>query len=85
MKITVYHIGPTCVQCNQTKRVLDQAGIVYDQVDLRQHPDLTEKFKGQGHMAAPIVTAGDQVWSGFRIERLREIEKIIHANNKTVL
>lgn len=85
MKITVYHIGPTCVQCNQTKRVLDKANIVYDQVDLRQHPELTEKFKEQGHMTAPIVTANDMIWSGFKIERLREIEKIIHANNKTNL
>lgn len=85
MKVTVYHIGPTCVQCNQTKRVLDQAKIVYDQVDLRQHPELTEKFKEQGHMTAPIVTADDMIWSGFRIEQLRNIEKIIHANNKTNL
>lgn len=82
MKITVHHIGPTCVQCNQTKRVMDAAGIVYDQVDLRDHPELTEKFKEMGHMTAPIVTADEQIWSGFKLTRIREIEKIIHAANK---
>lgn len=82
MKITVHHIGPTCVQCNQTKRVMDQAGIIYDQVDLRDHPELTEKFKEMGHMTAPIVTADEQIWSGFKLTRIREIEKIIHATNK---
>ena len=73
VNVTVYHIGPTCVQCNQTKRVLDSLGIVYDQVDLRQHPDITEKFKTEGLLAAPIVVAGEQKWSGFRLERIKAL------------
>ena len=71
MTVTVYHIGPSCVQCNQTKRVLDKLNVSYDQVDLRQHPDIMEKFKEQGHLTAPIVTAGDEIWSGFRLERIK--------------
>lgn len=82
MKVVVHHIGPSCVQCNQTKRVMDQAGINYEQVDLRDHPELTEKFKQLGHLTAPIVTADEQIWSGFKLGRIREIEKIIHATNK---
>lgn len=73
MNVTVYHIGPTCVQCNQTKRLMDSLGIVYDQVDLRQHPDLADKFKAEGLLAAPIVTAGEQKWSGFRLERIKAL------------
>jgi glutaredoxin-like protein NrdH len=83
MKIVVHHIGPTCVQCNQTKRVLDKAGLSYEQVDLREHPELTEKFKQLGHLTAPIVTVNDgQIWSGFKLERLRALELIEHADNK---
>ena len=82
MKIVVHHIGPTCVQCNQTKRVLDTAKINYEEVDLRDHPELVDKFKEMGHLTAPIVTADEQIWSGFKLARLREIEKIIHAANK---
>lgn len=66
MKVTVYHIGPTCVQCNQTKRMMTQLGINFDEVDLREHPELVEKFKELGHLTAPIVIADSKIWSGFR-------------------
>lgn len=73
MTVTVYHIGPSCVQCNQTKRVMTQLGITFDEVDLRQHPELADKFKDEGHLSAPIVTAGGATWSGFRLERIRDL------------
>ena len=73
MIVTVHHIGPSCVQCNQTKRVMTQLGITFDEVDLRQHPEITDKFKEQGHLSAPIVVAGEQVWSGFRLEKIRDL------------
>ena len=80
VNVTVYHIGPTCVQCNQTKRVLDSLGVVYDQVDLRQHPEITDAFKAEGLLAAPIVVAGEQKWSGFRLERLKALALTIKGN-----
>lgn len=73
MTVTVYHIGPACVQCNQTKKLMDRYGIAYDEVDLRQHPDIADQFKEQGHLAAPIVTAGEKVWSGFRYEKIKDL------------
>lgn len=73
MIVTVYHIGPNCVQCNQTKRVMTQLGIAFDEVDLRQHSDIADKFKDEGHLAAPIVVADGQTWSGFRLERIRDL------------
>lgn len=78
MTVTVYHIGPACVQCNQTKRELDKQGTPYEQVDLREHPALAEQFKAQGHLTAPIVTAGNQIWSGFKLERLRALAHTEH-------
>lgn len=73
MTVTVYHIGPSCVQCNQTKKVLDRYGILYDEVDLRQHPEIADKFKEEGHLSAPVVTAGNTTWSGFRLERIKDL------------
>ena len=61
------------MQCNQTKKVLDRYGILYDEVDLRQHPDIADKFKEQGHLSAPVVTAGNTIWSGFRLERIKDL------------
>lgn len=77
MNVVVHHIGPSCVQCNQTKRVMNQLGIAFDEIDLRQHPELVESFKEQGHLTAPIVTAGTEIWSGFRLERIRGLALIL--------
>lgn len=73
MIVTVYHIGPSCVQCNQTKRLMNQLGITFDEVDLRQHADIVEQFKEKGHLSAPIVTADGNTWSGFRFEKIRDL------------
>ncbi len=69
MKVTVYST-PNCVQCRQTKAMFDRAGVVYDSIDLAQHPELVDSFKDNGHLQAPIVVASDDTgtvtWSGFR-------------------
>lgn len=70
MSVIVYHIGPTCVQCNQTKKLMDKLNIDYTQVDLREHPVIADQFKQQGLLSAPIVVAGSNVWSGFKYERI---------------
>ncbi len=69
-EVTVYHIGPECMQCNQTKRLMDRLGIKYTEVDLRENPELSEKFINEGHKTAPVVVAGDQIWSGFKVEKI---------------
>lgn len=73
MSVTVYHIGPACVQCNQTKRVLDKLGVAYDEVDLREHPELAESFKAQGHLSAPVVVTDAKTWSGFKLDKLNAL------------
>ena len=82
MLVTVYHIGPTCVQCNQTKRLMDQLGIEYDQIDLRNHPEKVDEFKALGHLTAPIVTAGDELWSGFKFERVKGLAARLRLERK---
>jgi len=67
--VTVYTNGPTCVQCNQTKRMFDKLGIQYTEVDLRDKPELLDKFKEEGYAAAPIVTTDSKTWAGFRYEK----------------
>lgn len=71
-EVTVYTL-PNCVQCNATKRELDKLDIKYETVDLSQHPDLADTFRERGHATAPIVTAGDETWSGFRLNRIRNL------------
>ena len=77
--VTVYHIGPTCVQCEQTKKVLDREGIVYDLVDLREHPEKADEFKAQGHLSAPIVTTDIKVWSGFKLGKIMSLATYVKS------
>lgn len=80
--VTVYHIGESCVQCNQTKRLMDQYGIHYEQIDLRDHPELVDKFREQGHLTAPIVTTDIKIWSGFRHSKITSLASYIRSMEK---
>lgn len=62
---------PRCVQCDATKRRLDEKGIPYIEEDATD-PANTEAIKALGYQQAPvvIVSYGDpkneEHWSGFR-------------------
>jgi len=80
--VTVYHIGPDCVQCNQTKKLMDRLGISYTEVDLRDNPDVLEAFKAEGLLAAPIVTTDTKRWSGFRYEKIKSLATYIFSQER---
>ncbi len=63
-----------------TARTMDKFGIVYDKVDLTQHPDLVERFKELGHLAAPIVVTDRKTWSGFRIEKIKSLAQFLASD-----
>lgn len=73
-RVTVYTL-PICVQCNQTKKVMDREGIEYDAVSLMDVPDLAAEFKAAGFLQAPIVVVGKdgRRWSGFRPDLIKEL------------
>lgn len=81
MLVTVYTTS-NCVQCMQTKKELAKREIRYDEIALENHPELTEQFKALGHMSAPIVVAGDRVWSGFRLEKIKSLAEELFAEGK---
>lgn len=83
-KVTVYQT-PNCVQCRQTKKVLDSKSIVYDVIDLSQHPEHMEMVKALGYSQAPVVIVTDKDgrnshWSGFRMSNLDNLAKKIHGD-----
>lgn len=77
--ITVYTL-PNCVQCNQTKKVLDKAGVKYTTIDAKESEEAYNFItNGLGYKAAPVVTVRDIVtndviehWSGFEPEKLNK-------------
>lgn len=72
MTITVY-TKPACVQCNATYKALDKKGITYSVVDITEDPDARDYVMSLGYLQAPVVVAGEEHWSGFRPDRIREL------------
>ena len=73
MNVTVY-TKPDCVQCDMTKRLLDREGIAYETIDITQDADALAYIKELGYLAAPVVVAGNQHWSGFKVERVKGLK-----------
>lgn len=72
-KVTVYTL-PSCVQCDSTKRYLKREFIEFDEVKLQDDPEAYEMVRAKGFTQAPIVVAGESVWSGFRLDKLQELK-----------
>ena len=74
--ITVYTL-PNCIQCRQTKKLLTNLELEFEEVDLTKDEDsyrfVTEKL---GYKAAPVVVVrnGDghveDHWGGFHPEKI---------------
>ena len=74
MTITVY-TKPACVQCNATYRALDKHGVDYTVVDISEDADARDYVMALGYLQAPVVIADDDHWSGFRPDRIKELEQ----------
>jgi glutaredoxin-like protein NrdH len=67
--VTVYTL-PSCVQCDSTKRVLTRHGIEFETIDLSEDEAAMALVKELGYNAAPVVVAGEDHWSGFRMDKI---------------
>lgn len=81
MQVTVY-TTPTCPQCEMTKKVLTRGNVEFETVDLSINPEAMAYVKDElGYTAAPVVVAGAQHWSGFRLPALDAVAKAIHGDD----
>ena len=69
LEITVY-TNPNCVQCVQTKKYFDAEGVPYSVVDLAEDKEALDMVLELGFSSAPVVIAGKEKWSGFRMSKL---------------
>ncbi len=78
-RLTIYS-KERCVQCVATYRALGKAGIdSYNIVDLSDVPNKIEEFKAEGLLQAPIVDTGQERWSGFRPDKIKEYAQSIET------
>jgi glutaredoxin-like protein NrdH len=72
-EVKVYSL-PSCVQCDSTKRMLKSIDVEFEEVDMSQDPIALEMVKALGYVSAPVVIAGDEHWSGFRMDRIKALK-----------
>ena len=73
MKITVYS-KPNCMQCNFTKKYLEDAGIDFEVKDVSVSEEAKNELKELKFMSLPVVRAeGFEAFSGFRPDLLDQI------------
>lgn len=69
-----------CVQCDATKRKLDELNVPYDTIgiDLPEHADLLQAIKDRNHLGAPVVILYNangterDIWTGYRPDLIAE-------------
>lgn len=67
---------PACMQCRATKKALDKTGITYEIIDLSDNEEALNHVTQLGYVQAPVVEAGEQHWSGFRPEKIKELATV---------
>jgi glutaredoxin-like protein NrdH len=71
--MTTVYSKPACVQCDQTKKLLDKRGVQYNTVDITQDEEAYEMIIKMGFMSVPVVISGDQSWAGFQPDKINSL------------
>ncbi|MFU2204094.1 glutaredoxin-like protein NrdH [Streptococcus hyovaginalis] len=62
-----------CMQCKMTKKFLEKEGAEFVEINIDEQPEQVEYVKSLGFATAPVIQAGDMVFSGFQPAKLKEI------------
>ena len=68
--MTTVYTKPACVQCDATKRLMDNLGINYETVDITQDEAAYTKIVNMGYQAVPVVITTNGSWSGFQPDKI---------------
>lgn len=79
MTIDVFTID-NCVQCEQTKKQFDRAGVRYTEQKLTATK--ADEFRELGFAAAPIVKTDREIWSGFRLAKIKDTAHAIFSERR---
>lgn len=72
MAVIVYS-NPNCTACEQTKRFLNVKGIAFESKMIQDSPEVFSLIEEKGYTSAPVVVAGEDSWSGFRLDKLSSL------------
>lgn len=73
MSVLVYS-KPNCMQCNFTKKYLEEKNIPFEMVDVYENESALEKVQELGFKSLPVVVAeGVEPFFGFRPDILEKL------------
>ena len=78
MDVLVY-TKSECVQCKYTKQFLDKQGTRYTEIDAGPGTEANVMLASKGVSSLPYVVAGNQTWTGFKMDKIRGLPKADHA------
>lgn len=84
MTVVRVYTKERCIQCTMTTRLMNQLGVEFVEEDAMDESNLLA-FKELGFLAAPVVAVGesrDDMWSGFRPDRIKEIAQRLNKEEK---
>jgi glutaredoxin 3 len=63
----------TCVYCRGAKEYFQEKGIVYEEINLSEHPDrIQEMVQASGQMGVPVILIDGMVIVGFNRGAINE-------------
>lgn len=71
--MTTIYTKPACVQCDMTKRMMDQKGIIYKTVDITENTDALDMILEMGFSSAPVVMSSVGNWAGFQPDKINQL------------
>ncbi|SFH65160.1 glutaredoxin-like protein NrdH [Pisciglobus halotolerans] len=73
-KSVVVYSKPNCMQCNFTKKYLDDKGIAYESKDIMASQEALEEVQELGFSSVPVILAeGLDAFNGFRPDLLDQL------------
>lgn len=74
MKAVTVYSKPNCMQCNFTKKFLDDNAVEYTVIDVYENEEALQRVKEMGFQSLPVVEIeGEEPFFGFRPDRLEAL------------
>lgn len=73
-KTIVIYSKPNCMQCNFTKKYLDDKGVNYKIKDIFESEEALAEVQQLGFSSVPVILAdGEEAFNGFRPDLLDQL------------
>ncbi|WP_029276426.1 glutaredoxin-like protein NrdH [Carnobacterium jeotgali] len=73
-KTIIVYSKPNCMQCNFTKRYLEDKGVSYEVKDIFESEEALNEVKDLGFSSVPVISVeGQEAFNGFRPDLLDQL------------